>query len=137
GATWNGESSDGFTFTPGNTVSCVVGSTTIATFNTQSEAARSLRAVDKVSFSLEDAQELANSENKKTNAISLVTSSDSCPADAEQLCLTFSSVVDRARFEKLYKQIDLATDNFSKLVNEEVENNAATDKAPSTHTSTV
>lgn len=42
-----------------------------------------------------------------------------------------------ARFEKLYKQIDLATDNFSKLVNEEVENNAATDKAPSTHTSTV
>ncbi|EFI7069945.1 TPA: lipoprotein metalloprotease SslE [Escherichia coli] len=137
GATCNGESSDGFTFTPGNTVSCVVGSTTIATFNTQSEAARSLRAVDKVSFSLEDAQELANSENKKTNAISLVTSSDSCPADAEQLCLTFSSVVDRARFEKLYKQIDLATDNFSKLVNEEVENNAATDKAPSTHTSTV
>ncbi len=118
-------------------MSCVVGSTTIATFNTQSEAARSLRAVDKVSFSLEDAQELANSENKKTNAISLVTSSDSCPADAEQLCLTFSSVVDRARFEKLYKQIDLATDNFSKLVNEEVENNAATDKAPSTHTSTV
>lgn len=90
-----------------------------------------------MSFSLEDAQELANSENKKTNAISLVTSSDSCPADAEQLCLTFSSVVDRARFEKLYKQIDLATDNFSKLVNEEVENNAATDKAPSTHTSTV
>lgn len=82
-------------------------------------------------------RELANSENKKTNAISLVTSSDSCPADAEQLCLTFSSVVDRARFEKLYKQIDLATDNFSKLVNEEVENNAATDKAPSTHTSTV
>ena len=137
GATCNGESSDGFTFTPGNTVSCVVGSTTIATFNTQSEAARSLRAVDKVSFSLEDAQELANSENKKTNAISLVTSSDSCPADAEQLCLTFSSVVDRARFEKLYKQIDLATDNFSKLVNEEVENNAATDKAPSTHTSTI
>ncbi|HAN8292635.1 TPA: lipoprotein metalloprotease SslE [Escherichia coli] len=137
GATCNGESSDGFTFTPGKTVSCVVGSTTIATFNTQSEAARSLRAVDKVSFSLEDAQELANSENKKTNAISLVTSSDSCPADAEQLCLTFSSVVDRARFEKLYKQIDLATDNFSKLVNEEVENNAATDKAPSTHTSTV
>lgn len=108
-----------------------------STPNTQSEAARSLRAVDKVSFSLEDAQELANSENKKTNAISLVTSSDSCPADAEQLCLTFSSVVDRARFEKLYKQIDLATDNFSKLVNEEVENNAATDKAPSTHTSTV
>lgn len=90
-----------------------------------------------MSFSLEDAQELANSENKKTNAISLVTSSDSCPADAEQLCLTFSSVVDRARFEKLYKQIDLATDNFSKLVNEEVENNAATDKAPSTHTSTI
>ena len=137
GATCNGESSDGFTFKPGEDVTCVAGNTTIATFNTQSEAARSLRAVDKVSFSLEDAQELANSENKKTNAISLVTSSDSCPADAEQLCLTFSSVVDRARFEKLYKQIDLATDNFSKLVNEEVENNAATDKAPSTHTSTV
>ena len=137
GATCNGESSDGFTFTPGNTVSCVVGSTTIATFNTQSEAARSLRAVDKVSFSLEDAQELADSENEKTNAISLLTSSDSCPADAEQLCLTFSSVVDRARFEKLYKQIDLAPEEFKKLVNEEVENNVATDKAPSTHTSPV
>ncbi len=87
-----------------NTVSCVVGSTTIATFNTQSEAARSLRAVDKVSFSTEDAQELANSENKKTNAISLVTSSDSCP-DAEQLCLTFSSVVDRARFENCISKL--------------------------------
>ncbi|EJH1737058.1 lipoprotein metalloprotease SslE [Escherichia coli] len=137
GATCNGESSDGFTFTPGNTVSCVVGSTTIATFNTQSEAARSLRAVEKVSFSLEDAQELADSVNKKTNAISLVTSSNSCPADAEQLCLTFSSVVDRARFEKLYKQIDLTADDFSKLVNEEVKNNPATNKAPSTHTSPV
>ena len=66
-----------------------------------------------------------------------MTSSDSCPADAEQLCLTFSSVVDRARFEKLYKQIELTADNFSKLVNEEMENNAATDKAPSTHTSPV
>ncbi|HHC4784317.1 TPA: lipoprotein metalloprotease SslE [Escherichia albertii] len=137
GVTCNGETSDGFTFTPGDTVSCVVGSTTIATFDTQSEAARSLRSVEKVSFSLENAQELAGSDNKKTNAISLVTSSDSCPADAEQLCLTFSSVVDRARFEKLYKQIELTADNFSKLVNEEVENNAATDKAPSTHTSPV
>lgn len=37
----------------------------------------------------------------------------------------------------IWQQTDLATDNFSKLVNEEVENNAATDKAPSTHTSTV
>ena len=37
----------------------MAGNTTIATFNTQSEAARSLRAVEKVSFSLEDAQELA------------------------------------------------------------------------------
>ncbi|MCU7329146.1 lipoprotein metalloprotease SslE [Escherichia albertii] len=137
GVTCNGETSDGFTFTPGDTVSCVVGSTTIATFDTQPEAARSLRSVEKVSFSLENAQELAGSDNKKTNAISLVTSSDSCPADAEQLCLTFSSVVDRARFEKLYKQIELTADNFSKLVNEEVENNAATDKAPSTHTSPV
>ncbi|EDS94203.1 lipoprotein metalloprotease SslE [Escherichia albertii NBRC 107761 = DSM 17582] len=137
GVTCNGETSDGFTFTPGDTVSCVVGSTTIATFDTQSEAARSLRSVEKVSFSLENAQELAGSDNKKTNAISLVTSSDSCPADAEQLCLTFSSVVDRARFEKLYKQIELTADNFSKLVNEEMENNAATDKAPSTHTSPV
>ncbi|HCQ0214396.1 TPA: DUF4092 domain-containing protein, partial [Escherichia coli] len=85
----------------------------------------------------EDSKELANSENKKTNAISLVTSSDSCPADAEQLCLTFSSVIDRARFEKLYKQIDLVPEEFKKLVNEEVENNVATDKAPSTHTSPV
>lgn len=56
GATCNGESSDGFTFTPGEDVTCVAGNTTIATFNTQSEAARSLRAVEKVSFSLEDAQ---------------------------------------------------------------------------------
>ena len=50
------------------------GNTTIATFDTQSEAARSLRAVEKVSFSLEDAQELAASDNKKSNALSLVTS---------------------------------------------------------------
>ncbi|MCV5341302.1 hypothetical protein OFC87_30690, partial [Escherichia coli] len=92
GATCNGESSDGFTFTPGNTVSCVVGSTTIATFNTQSETARSLRAVEKVSFSLEDAQELAGSDNKKSNALSLVTSMNSCPANTEQVCLEFSSV---------------------------------------------
>lgn len=63
GATCNGESSDGFTFTPGEDVTCVAGNTTIATFNTQSEAACSLRAVEKVSFSLEDAQELAASDN--------------------------------------------------------------------------
>ena len=50
GATCNGESSDGFTFKPGEDVTCVAGNTTIATFNTQSEAARSLRAVEKVSF---------------------------------------------------------------------------------------
>lgn len=49
-----------------------------------------------------------------SNAVSLVTASNSCPADADQLCLTFSSVVDRARFEKLYKQIDLTEDDFSK-----------------------
>lgn len=60
--TCNDESSDGFTFTPGDKVTCVAGNnTTIATFDTQSEAARSLRAVEKVSFSLEDAQELAGS----------------------------------------------------------------------------
>lgn len=35
GATCNGESSDGFTFTPGEDVTCVAGNTTIATFNTQ------------------------------------------------------------------------------------------------------
>ncbi|MCV6003461.1 hypothetical protein OFO99_28860, partial [Escherichia coli] len=60
--TCNDESSDGFTFKPGEDVTCVAGNTTIATFNTQSEAARSLRAVEKVSFSLEDAQELAGSD---------------------------------------------------------------------------
>ncbi|HAM4402335.1 TPA: lipoprotein metalloprotease SslE, partial [Escherichia coli] len=138
GATCNGESSDGFTFTPGDKVTCVAGNnTTIATFDTQSEAARSLRAVEKVSFSLEDAQELAASDNKKSNAVSLVTSSNSCPADTEQVCLTFSSVIESKRFDSLYKQIDLAPEEFKKLVNEEVENNAATDKAPSTHTSPV
>lgn len=137
GATCNGESSDGFTFKPGEDVTCVAGNTTIATFNTQSEAARSLRAVEKVSFSLEDAQELAASDNKKSNAVSLVTSSNSCPADTEQVCLTFSSVIESKRFDSLYKQIDLAPEEFKKLVNEEVENNAATDKAPSTHTSPV
>lgn len=94
GATCNGESSDGFTFKPGEDVTCVAGNTTIATFNTQSEAARSLRAVEKVSFSLEDAQELAGSDDKKSNAVSLVTSSNSCPANTEQVCLTFSSVIE-------------------------------------------
>ncbi|AUY86445.1 Accessory colonization factor AcfD [Escherichia coli] len=138
GATCNGESSDGFTFTPGDKVTCVAGNnTTIATFDTQSEAARSLRAVEKVSFSLEDAQELAASDDKKSNAVSLVTSSNSCPANTEQVCLTFSSVIESKRFDSLYKQIDLAPEEFKKLVNEEVENNAATDKAPSTHTSPV
>ena len=138
GATCNGESSDGFTFTPGDKVTCVAGNnTTIATFDTQSEAARSLRAVEKVSFSLEDAQELAASDNKKSNAVSLVTSMNSCPADTEQVCLEFSSVIESKRFDSLYKQIDLAPEEFKKLVNEEVENNAATDKAPSTHTSPV
>lgn len=102
GATCNGESSDGFTFTPG-----------------------------------EDAQELAASDDKKSNAVSLVTSSNSCPANTEQVCLTFSSVIESKRFDSLYKQIDLAPEEFKKLVNEEVENNAATDKAPSTHTSPV
>lgn len=115
----------------------MAGNTTIATFNTQSEAARSLRAVEKVSFSLEDAQELAASDNKKSNAVSLVTSMNSCPADTEQVCLEFSSVIESKRFDSLYKQIDLAPEEFKKLVNEEVENNAATDKAPSTHTSPV
>ena len=137
GATCNGESSDGFTFKPSEDVTCVAGNTTIATFNTQSEAARSLRAVEKVSFSLEDAQELAGSDDKKSNAVSLVTSSNSCPANTEQVCLTFSSVIESKRFDSLYKQIDLAPEEFKKLVNEEVENNAATDKAPSTHTSPV
>ncbi|EFK2856754.1 lipoprotein metalloprotease SslE [Escherichia coli] len=138
GATCNGESSDGFTFTPGDKVTCVAGNnTTIATFDTQSEAARSLRAVEKVSFSLEDATELAESNDKKANAVSLVTSSNSCPADTEQVCLTFSSVTESKRFDSLYKQIGLTPDEFKKLVNEEVENNAATDKAPSTHTSSV
>lgn len=118
GATCNGESSDGFTFTPGEDVTCVAGNTTIATFNTQSEAARSLRAVEKVSFSLEDAQELAASDDKKSNALSLVTSMNSCPADTEQVCLEFSSVIESKRFDSLYKQIDLAPEEFKKLVNE-------------------
>ncbi|EHK3869470.1 SslE/AcfD family lipoprotein zinc metalloprotease [Escherichia coli] len=121
--TCNDESSDGFTFTPGDKVTCVAGNnTTIATFDTQSEAARSLRAVEKVSFSLEDAQELAGSDNKKSNALSLVTSMNSCPANTEQVCLEFSSVIESKRFDSLYKQIDLAPEEFKKLVNEEVEN---------------
>lgn len=91
----------------------------------------------KCRFSLEDAQELAASDDKKSNAVSLVTSSNSCPANTEQVCLTFSSVIESKRFDSLYKQIDLAPEEFKKLVNEEVENNAATDKAPSTHTSPV
>lgn len=111
--TCNDESSDGFTFTPGDKVTCVAGNnTTIATFDTQSEAARSLRAVEKVSFSLEDAQELAGSDNKKSNALSLVTSMNSCPANTEQVCLEFSSVIESKRFDSLYKQIDLAPEEF-------------------------
>lgn len=137
GAFCNNAPSVGFTFAPGDTVTCVIGGTTIATFDTLAETARSRSDVEKVAFSLEDAQELASSENKKNNALALVTSSNSCPSDDEQVCLNFTSVVDRARFEKLYKQIDLAKEDFQKLVNEEVENNAATDKAPSTHTSPV
>ncbi|MQH94234.1 hypothetical protein EI042_26025, partial [Escherichia coli] len=77
------------------------------------------------------------SDNKKSNALSLVTSMNSCPANTEQVCLEFSSVIESKRFDSLYKQIDLAPEEFKKLVNEEVENNAATDKAPSTHTSPV
>lgn len=46
-------------------------------------------------------------------------------------------MIESKRFDSLYKQIDLAPEEFKKLVNEEVENNAATDKAPSTHTSSV
>ena len=46
-------------------------------------------------------------------------------------------MIESKRFDSLYKQIDLAPEEFKKLVNEEVENNAATDKAPSTHTSPV
>ena len=131
--TCNDESSDGFTFTPGDKVTCVAGNnTTIATFDTQSEAARSLRAVEKVSFSLEDAQELAGSDNKKSNALSLVTSMNSCPANTEQVCLPeFSSVIEvnvstRCISKSIWHR------RVQKLVNEEVENNAATDKAPST-----
>lgn len=89
----------------------MAGNTTIATFNTQSEAARSLRAVEKVSFSLEDAQELAASDDKKSNALSLVTSMNSCPADTEQVCPEFS-VIESKRFDSLYKQIDLAPEEF-------------------------
>ena len=115
-----------------------MGSTTIATFNTQSEAARSLRAVDKVSFSLEDAQELAASEDKKTNAVSLVTSSDSCPAECRTALpdVLLSGRAQAISTRCISKSIWHRTE-FSKLVNEEVENNAATDKAPSTHTSPV
>ncbi len=45
---------------------------------------------------------------------------NSCPANAEQVCLTFSSVIESKRFDSLYKQIDLAPEEFKKLVNEEV-----------------
>ncbi|HBQ4770702.1 TPA: hypothetical protein L7318_002877 [Escherichia coli] len=54
-----------------------------------------------MSFSLEDAQELAASDDKKSNAVSLVTSSNSCPANTEQVCLTFSSVIESKRFDSL------------------------------------
>ncbi|WP_251297359.1 hypothetical protein [Escherichia coli] len=44
------------------------GNTTIATFNTQSEAARSLRAVEKVSFSLRTRKNW-RADDKKSNAV--------------------------------------------------------------------
>lgn len=45
--TCNDESSDGFTFTPGDKVTCVARTTRQLLPSTQSEAARSLRAVEK------------------------------------------------------------------------------------------
>ena len=91
-----------------------------------------------MSFSLEDAQELAGSDNKENNALSLVTSMNGCPANTEQVCpgvLLGDRGVNVST--RCISKIDLAPEEFKKLVNEEVENNAATDKAPSTHTSPV
>ncbi len=85
----------------GNTVSCVVAVRPLQHSTPhQSEAARSLRAVDKVSFNLEDAQELANSENKKTNAISLVTSSATVAPQMQNSFVLLSRQWLIARFEK-------------------------------------
>uniref|UniRef100_UPI002FBE5E24 hypothetical protein n=1 Tax=Escherichia coli TaxID=562 RepID=UPI002FBE5E24 len=94
-------------------------------------------AVEKVSFCLEDAQEVAGSDNKKSNELSLVTSMNSWRANTEQVCVEFSSVIEINGFDSLYKKIVLSREEFKMLVNEEGENNAATDNAPSTHTSPV
>ncbi|EIK8036523.1 TPA: hypothetical protein KZS43_004762 [Escherichia coli] len=118
-------------------ITCLVGSTTIATFNTVTDSVDKEDVIEKTAFRLEDAQELANNQAKIENAMMLITSSDSCPADESQVCLEFSSAIARARFEKLYTQIDLPKAEFSKLINEEVINNASTYNAPSTHTTTV
>ncbi|XNM57448.1 hypothetical protein ACLK1S_18385 [Escherichia coli] len=96
------------------TVTCVAGNNTTIATSAPSQAARSLRAVEKVSFSLEDAQELVGSDNKKSNALSRVTSMGSCPANTEQVAWAFSSVIENKRFDSLYKQIDLAPEEFRK-----------------------
>ncbi|EOX8193669.1 SslE/AcfD family lipoprotein zinc metalloprotease [Escherichia coli] len=137
GALCNGKNSNSFNFTDGENITCLVGSTTIASFNTATDSIDTENVIEKMAFRLEDAQELANHTVKTENAIILITSSNNCPSDNTQICLEFSSAIDRARFEKLYNQIDLPKDDFSKLINEEVANNVSTDKSPSTHTTTV
>ncbi|WP_252344034.1 hypothetical protein, partial [Escherichia coli] len=62
------ESSDGFTFTPGDKVTCVAGNNpTIATSDPKSDTARRHRSVEKVSFSLEDAAKPGAYQHKKNN----------------------------------------------------------------------
>lgn len=137
GVSCNSQDSSGFTFTAGAVIRCTVGNTTIATFATQQETTRDSSVVEKTVFKLEESQELSSNENAKTNALYLVNANDSCSYNTTQLCLSFNSVTDRARFESLYQEINQDVTTFSKQVIDEVENNAATNKAPSTHTSPV
>ncbi|MGC6745465.1 hypothetical protein ACP0HM_17470 [Escherichia coli] len=83
----------------------------------------------KVSFSLEDAQELAGSDNKKKQCALAGHLHEQLPGEY-RTGVHRVLLGDRGkRFDSLYKQIDLAPEEFKKLVNEEVENNAATDKS--------
>ncbi|HDR7818380.1 TPA: Accessory colonization factor AcfD, partial [Escherichia coli] len=96
GALCNGKNSNSFNFTDGENITCLVGSTTIASFNTATDSIDTENVIEKMAFRLEDAQELANHTVKTENAIILITSSNSCPSDNTQICLEFSSAIDRA-----------------------------------------
>lgn len=129
--------SKGFSFTLGETISCKVGNTIIATFDTKQENQTLRNDVDKISFNFENANEFNNNETKKDNALFLITKSNSCSTSADQLCLDFRTSTERVRFEKLYADIHLEQNEFKKKINEELSYNSATNKAPSTHTSPI